>query len=289
MDFLYAVITILFFLTLNLIYLSHYSKKSAIKIVDDMGIGYNLGKTFNNFTSFEYNNTQNYQIKIWGTILPTKRMISKIRKYGFKTIRFQVVSINSTDEYGKVSNEWISGVREVINYIINLNMYCILSVYYEGKFFVKRNSRAKYINFWIQIAKEFISYDEHLIFESINEVFDFEYQLEINGFNINGSYDNYKEYQMNLFNSSQEFIYTFRNSGGYNSDRLLVISELVTEIDIYIYSSFFEHQLPIDPAKKFAISLNYYFPSEMYYFQEIKPFEWFNKYGTMYEAIPLTQ
>ena len=202
----YIVLTVLFFITLILNYFSLYSTKSAIRIINDMGMGYNLGKTFNNFTFFENDNTINYQIKTWGTILPTKKMISKIKKYGFKTIRFQVMPINSLDETGKVSLEWICGIREIINYIINSNMYCILSVYYDGKFFQKKISREKYINFWIQIAKEFISYDEHLIFESINEVFDFEYQLEINGFNINGSYDNYKEYKMNLFNSSQEFI-----------------------------------------------------------------------------------
>ena len=279
MGFLYIVTILLLFIILILNFCSLYSKKNAIRIVNNMGMGYNLGKTFNNFNSSENEYTQNYQIQMWGTILPTKKMISKIKKNGFKTIRFQIVSMNSIDESGKVSFEWISGIREIISYIINSNMYCILSVYYDGKFFQKKYSRKKYINFWLQISKEFANFDEHLIFESINGI-DYGFIYEEEYYKNNDSYD-YEEYKMNLFNSSQEFIYTIRNSEGYNSDRLLVISELITEIEISFYLFYYEQNLPIDPAKKLAISLNYYFPSELSEYYDIS-INWYYKYGFMY-------
>ena len=214
-------------------------------------------------------------------------MISKIKKNGFKTIRFQIVSMNSIDESGKVSFEWISGIREIISYIINSNMYCILSVYYDGKFFQKKYSRKKYINFWLQISKEFANFDEHLIFESINGI-DYGFIYEEEYYKNNDSYD-YEEYKMNLFNSSQEFIYTIRNSGGYNSHRLLVISELITEVEIYFNFFYFDLNLPIDPSKKLAISLNYYFPSELNQYYDIISMEWFYKYGFSYSTEPRTE
>ena len=93
MSHLYIALLIIFTFSLLLNYLSHYSNKNAIETVNDMGIGYNLGKTFNYFNSSENNCTQNYQIKIWGTVLPTKKMIHRIKNYGFKTIRLQVISI----------------------------------------------------------------------------------------------------------------------------------------------------------------------------------------------------
>ena len=74
MENLNNVLIIIFILALILNYLFFYSKKTAIETVNDMGIGYNLGKTFNIFDS-ENNKTQNYEIKIWGTILPTKKII----------------------------------------------------------------------------------------------------------------------------------------------------------------------------------------------------------------------
>ena len=77
-----------------------------------MGMGYNLGKTFYDFIPLENEDTD-FEIKMWGTKLPTKKMILKIKKFGFKTIRFQVVSMNSEDEFGQVSSEWISGIKEV--------------------------------------------------------------------------------------------------------------------------------------------------------------------------------
>ena len=258
---LYIVLTIFLCLTLIFNYFYLCNKKNEINIINDMGIGYNLGKTFNNFTSLENN----------------------------KTILFQVIPINSIDELGKVSLEWISGIREIINYIINSNMYCILSVYYDGKFFQKKYSRKKYINFWLQISKEFANFDEHLIFESINGI-DYGFIYEEEYYKNNDSYD-YEEYKMNLFNSSQEFIYTIRNSGGYNSDRLLVISELITEVEIYICQYFFDINLnlPIDPSKKLAISLNYYFPSELNIYIDIISMEWYYKYGIAYVTIPKTK
>ena len=51
-----------------------------------MGIGYNLGNTFENYNySGEEINKPNDQITLFGNIAPTRQMINNIKKYGFKT------------------------------------------------------------------------------------------------------------------------------------------------------------------------------------------------------------
>ena len=277
------IVILALLLTFN--YLSLYSKKSAIKTVNDMGIGYNLGKTFNFFDTSE-KNTENYQIKMWGTILPTKKMINKIKKYGFKTIRFEVIPTNSMDDSGKINSEWISKIKEVANWVINSNMYIILSVYFEGIYWQRKNIIYKYINFWKQIGNELINFDEHLIFESKNE-YDYQFLYEYHFDFKEDFYYDYENYSMNLFNSTQAFIYTIRNSGGFNKERLLIIPGILNEVEISFYN-FFETEIPIDPSNKLAVSLNYYFPSQMYQSFYYTPMRWYNKYGIYYSAESIT-
>ena len=257
------------FFTLSLIlnYLSFYSKKTAIQLVNEMGFGYNLGITFNCCKNLEEEEEveKNHQIKLWGTILPTKKIISKIKKYGFKTIRFNVEYKNLSLESENINSEWISGVKEVVDSIINFNMYCILSIHHDREFWIIEGEMAKdiYANFWKQVANEFINYDEHLAFESMNEL-DFVH--------------------FTLLNTTQAFIDVVRNSEGLNKERLLIISEMYTENEL---NNYYVCELPIDPANKFAISLHYYFPSESLYEYDIPPFDWYDNTGFYYQSAPI--
>ena len=147
MSFLFNLLMFIFFIALYLNYQSLLSIKNSLKIINDMGMGYNLGQTFNNFSTLENENSQNDQIKMWGTELPKRKMINKIKKYGFKTIRLQVISMNSMNISGMVSSEWILGIKEVVDWVINSNMYCILSIFFEGNYWQRKNIKKKYINF----------------------------------------------------------------------------------------------------------------------------------------------
>jgi len=265
----YFPILLIAYLVCSLIldYLSFCSKKTSIQFVNDMGFGYNLGSTFNCCKILEEDkNLKNEQIKLWGTELPTKKTISKIKKYGFKTIRFQVNYLNLTYESEKIFSEWISGLKkEVVDEIINYNMYCILSIHHSREFWMNEGEMAKsiYTDFWKKIANEFIDYDEHLAFESMNEL-DFIY--------------------FTLLDTTQAFVDTIRNSEGFNKERLLIISELSTEVEL---NNFYEYKLPIDPANKLAISLHYYFPSESLDKYDITPIDWYDNSGYPYRSIPI--
>ena len=238
MDYLPYLLIVAFIFLLILNYLSFISKKTAIQLVNEMGIGYNLGNTYNCCITSEVDNIKNEQINIWGTILPTRKQINQIKKYGFKTIRFQVVYNNLITESEKFKTNWIKELKKIIDYIYNLNMYCILSIYHKDDFWNSEEIKAidKYVSFWEEIANEFKNYDDYLIFESNHKIY----------------FEN-----ITLINVSQSFINVIRNSGGLNEKRLLIIPKLSTELEIYRISD----EFPNDPSNKTAISIHYYFPS----------------------------
>ena len=229
-----------YWLTFSIIenYNAFKSNKTPMKIAKEMGIGYNLGNTYNCCSTLTGDGIENEEIQLWGTILPSKKIIGKLKKFGFKTIRFQVKYVNEISNSEKKYLEWISKIKETVGWIVDKNLYCILSVYYEKEFWKNENITAldKYINTWELISKEFITYDEHLIFETNNEI-------DIN--------------KLSLLETTQSFVDTVRNTKGLNEERLLIIPEFITELEL---NPFFKSNLPNDSSNKIAISIHYVFP-----------------------------
>ena len=61
---------------------------------------------------------------------------------------------------------------------------------------------------------------------------------------------------------------------------------MVTEIEL---NDFYELKLPKDTLNKIAISIQYYFPSILLNEYEMEPLSWNDKYGYIYETIPITK
>ena len=238
------IILLIISLVINYLYLS--SKKSSIQIINEMGIGYNLGFSFDCFK--EENETIldiDELITSKGNPIPSKKLILSLKKSGFKTIRFPITWQNFIDETYKVNPEWMKRVKTVVDWVINEQMYCIINAYNDG---IDGNwlhhgieVRDKFIKLWAQISEEFKGYDESLIFESMNE-------LSI--YNVDYDYNT-------LLNLNQAFINTIRNSGGKNAERLLLLGGLNAMYELYFSS---EYKLPIDPNNNIAISICYFSP-----------------------------
>ena len=253
MNYLYSILATIFVISLMLDYLSFYSKYSAIQIVNEMGIGYNLGNTYNYSKDLGNDSKENYEIKTWGTILPTKKLITKLKKNGFKTIRFQVKYMNNTNEISSINNEWINKIKEIVKWIINSNMYCILSIIHDRSFwkFDEENSKDRYIIIWTKISNEFKDFNTHLVFETFYEF----------GFLCNLNYFEYC-YKEEIF-ISQIFVNIIRNSSGNNKERLLIVPALSSELELrYFINDLNEIRIPKDTSNKLAFSLNYFFPGE---------------------------
>jgi len=247
MDYLLPLLIIAFIFSLLINYLYLISKKSATDIVNDIGIGYSLGNLFDCYSTSEEIKTPDEQITLWGNSPPNKQLINFLKRSGFKTIRFPITWMHFMDESGKVNPLWMSRVKEVTKWIIDDHLYCIINVQndvLEGNWLSEGlASKNKYKYLWEQIANEFKDFDdEYLLFEAMN----------LGDYKIDGSYD-YKT----LFNLTQTFVDTVRNSGGKNKERLLVLSGAKKDIDLTCSDNYI---IPKDPSNKLAISVDYYYP-----------------------------
>ena len=254
-------------------FLSVAFQKTAIETVNDMGLGWNLGNTFDCFGTWKEIKTPDDQITMWGNVVPTEAMVTTIKKYGFKTVRFPVTWMNFMDESGKVKAEWMARVKEVVDWIVKAGLYCILNVHHDG---VSGNwlaqgahVKARYVTLWTQIATEFKDYDDHLILESMNEV---EYKSG-DSFDYNS-----------LLTLTQAFVDTVRGVGGKNSDRLLLISGMNTNLENTCSPSY---KMPTDKANKLAISIHYYLPPQFTVESDKNPWTWTDDQGVVHEITPL--
>ena len=270
------ILLIVITISILLILLSITKKKTAKEIVKEMGIGWNLGNTFDCYNSLINLKNPDKQITQCGNPIPTEKMIASIKKYGFKTIRLPVTWMNFMDSSDKVVCEWISMIKEVVKWITKSKMYCILNVHHDGESgnWLSEGLKAKnkYINLWSQIAKEFKDFNEYLIFESMN---DGVYLKD------NGQYD-----YLTLLEINQAFVDTIRNSGGKNSDRLLLIAGVWRNPSLTCSP---DYGIPIDPMNKFAICFNYYKPEEFCLNPDDEPWTYTDIQGQIQIISPLTK
>ena len=274
MNVLSIILPIILLVSLLLDYLYAIRKKTSFQIVREMGMGYNIGNTFDSFSYYLDIKAPDDQIGLNGNIAPTKDMIKKIKKFGFKTIRFPVTWMHFIDDEGNIKSEWMAKVKEVIDIIIKEKLYCILNVhndgYYGGWLIKGLESKDKYINLWTQIANEFKDYNEYLIFESMDEVFFLDYYTF--------SFD-----YTTLTILNQAFVDTIRNSGGNNIERLLIIEGANDELELTCSS---KYKMPIDQSNKLALSLHYFIPTDFIFDYYFDPYNWTNSEGITFTYSP---
>ena len=164
MGFLNIILITILIISIILSYLEYCIIETINQRINKMGIGYNLGNSFDSYDNSIIINKPDDQITLKGNNIPTKKLISNIKKKGFKTIRFPITWINFMDESGKINSNWMARVKEVIDWIINNNMYCIINVHHDGKpgnWLSKGiDSKNKYDLLWTQISNEFKDYND---------------------------------------------------------------------------------------------------------------------------------
>lgn len=274
MSYFNFILILCFMLSILLSFLSFNSRMTAMQIVNNMGIGWNLANSFDCYNEYQKIKSPDEQITLWGNTIPKKEIFQRIKKYGFKTVRFPVTWMNFMEDSGKVNNEWMRRVKEIVDWIINNNMYCILNIHNDGKdnnWLAKGiKAKEKYIYLWEQIAEEFKDYNQYLIFESMNDV---EYK--------NGDIYEYTT----LLSLTQSFVDTIRNSGGNNIHRLLLISGANSNLDLTISP---QYLMPNDPKKTLAISIHYYLPSQFTVEKDDDPWTWTDEQGVINIIEPMT-
>ena len=205
------------------------SFENAKDAVTNMGVGWNLGNTLDaNDASKTWKTTAEHET-CWGQPVTKPELIKMMKEAGFGTIRVPVTWYQEMDANGKVNDAWMKRVKEVVDYVIDNDMYCILNVHHDTgadsntfKSWLKASGNSfkanqeKYEYLWKQIAETFKDYDQKLIFEAYNEMLD-----EKSTWNepVNKT-DGYKA----INDYAKSFVTTVRNTGGNNKDRNLIVN-----------------------------------------------------------------
>lgn len=195
-------------------------RHNATEIVENMGVGWNLGNTFE---AYNYGSTDSETS--WGNARTTKEMIDSIAAYGFKAVRIPVRWYPHFKYYGNtltIDASWITRIREVVDYCMANNLYAIINTHHEMWLEghpTYADSAEVYKEFrllWTEIANAFNDYDEHLLFAGTNEVHvgnNWGRPLDENAVVQNGY--------------NQQFINAVRATKGNNAWRCLVVQTYV--------------------------------------------------------------
>ncbi len=152
------------------------SDQTAQEFVENITIGWNLGNSLESTCDWIPTPTVAQFETAWGNPVTTKAMIDAVKSMGFNTVRVPVSwgqKMSAAPDY-TVSAEWMSRVNEVVDYVIENDMYCILNVHHDNDWVVPTYAAYdgavdKLTKLWTQISTRFEKYDEHLIYETLNE------------------------------------------------------------------------------------------------------------------------
>lgn len=196
--------------------------KSSTEIVDNMGLGWNLGNTLDASASWITSGNPLESEQAWGNPVTTKDMIQKVKEGGFKTIRIPVTwqyHIGAAPEYN-IETAWMDRVQEVVDYAISSGMYVILNTHHDSDWIVPSYEKEaevtdKVQKVWAQIADRFKDYDDHLILEPFNEL-----REKGTSYEWIGGSDEGRDVVNHYIDAA---VKTIRESGGNNDERSIMI------------------------------------------------------------------
>lgn len=150
---------------------------TASELISNFNLGWNLGNTLDSHGAWIEQSTQglpsDYETA-WKNPVTTKAMIDTVKSSGFPAIRIPVTWYQHLNN-GTVDAAWMARVKEVVDYAVDNNLYVILNLHHEDTWITLDGSisydtmAAHLTKLWTQIAEEFADYDQHLIFEVLNE------------------------------------------------------------------------------------------------------------------------
>ncbi|RCW42458.1 glycoside hydrolase family 5 protein [Paenibacillus prosopidis] len=230
---------------------------TTMELVKEMGIGINLGNTFESRGDWISGNSVTSYETAWGSPIITEEMIKGYANEGFGVLRIPVTWSNMMGEDYTINPDYMARVKEVVDWALGSGMYFILNIHSDSLFekfpTEKEESMSKYTRIWTQVADSFKNYDDHLMLESFNEE-----GVWPDLWNVYGTDDTNKEKAYTLLNEiNQTFVDIVRGSGGNNKRRHLLIAGYTTDIERTVDKLY---KMPNDPQNRCAVSIHYYTP-----------------------------
>ncbi|MCL2108778.1 MAG: glycoside hydrolase family 5 protein [Oscillospiraceae bacterium] len=250
------------------------------ELVRGIGIGWNLGNTLDAYYSdnptqpFHWvdhdNMTEVETAWIEGPeFATTPELFARIRAAGFNAVRIPTTWFKMAGEAPDytIRTDWMRHVRGIVDMAVAQDMYIILNTHHDE--YVMRISNETEVEaaeeavvaLWTQIAKEFESYDEKLIFEGLNEP-----RRRTNVWTTQGRWDwsGNATTQEAVNRLNQAFVNAVRATGGNNEKRHLMLTTYAAQTGASQLNAF---TLPEDPiaengTSKFILSVHLYSPFE---------------------------
>lgn len=220
-----------------------------------MQFGWNLGNTL------DANSVKGMDSETcWFQPKATQELFDYVREVGFTSVRIPVSWGNHVDDNYQIDSEWMARVKEVVDYAYNQGMFVIINSHHDNDYYYPSDEHyaesEKFLTtIWAQIAEEFKDYDNHLVFESMNEPrlsgTDIEWWFPMS--DLEG-----KKAIVNICKLNQAFVNTVRESGGRNATRFLLVPSYAANPD---FAHFNEFSMPEDTAvNKLMLSVHAYTP-----------------------------
>ena len=200
----------------------------AKAITSQMTIGWNLGNSLDAHSASIKNPAKS--VMCWGNPEPTKELFETVKNAGFNTVRIPTtwyphISYNDAEQRWDVDDEWMDYVKMTVDYAYELDMFIILNVHHEDWVNAAEFNDAAYADasaklegIWTEVAEVFADYDQHLIFEGMNEP----RQTGLGSSVEWGAGDTNSRKYINDLNAV--FVNTIRGQGSSaNSERLLML------------------------------------------------------------------
>ncbi|MBR5933366.1 MAG: glycoside hydrolase family 5 protein [Treponema sp.] len=259
-----------------------FNDVTAATVVNNMKFGWNLGNTLDAINGDEKtgrtstpHNAGLSSETCWSMPKTTEAIFDAIKAKGFSSVRIPVSWSNHIiDDCYTIDPQWMTRVKTIVDWAISKNLYVILNIHHDNvapgtlayargycpnEADLEESQRFLY-NIWCQIATAFnTGYDEHLIFETINEP---RLPGDTHEWNWNSTCETCRK-SMSLINRYNKLcLDAIRDSGGNNTNRIVMFPAYVAApyaaIDGKNAGIF---TIPTDSAQnKLALSVHMYTP-----------------------------
>lgn len=203
----------------------------AIRMARAMGWGWNLGNHFDTGANSDaQGNPIDFEKPKWGYwdgAKPTETLYKNLARMGVKTVRIPVTwgVYQANDGNYTIDAGYMAEVEQNVKWALNAGQYVVLNTHHDEYWqdiisAVKDNKKNATIEdrltkTWTQIANHFKNYDDHLIFETMNEIHDESWGWK-EGYNYTPVYT-----MMNEWN--KVCVDAIRATGGNNASRWIGI------------------------------------------------------------------
>jgi aryl-phospho-beta-D-glucosidase BglC (GH1 family) len=219
---------------------------TATQVAKEMTIGWNIGNTME--ALYLDNNTGQIVAgeTAWNNKKITQVLIDSVKAAGFNTIRIPIAwDVHANNSV--IDATWIARVKEVVDYCYKDNLYVIINIHWDKGWLeencttaMQTSVKAKQKTYWTQIANYFKAYDHHLLFASANEPA----VSDATGMSV-------------LLSYHQTFVDAVRNTGGNNTQRILIVQGPTTDIE---KTNTLMNNMPTDPSAGRMMAEVHFYP-----------------------------